>query len=242
MNSEVSSSGACLPERYEEELLKLSRLNMIGEMAAGIGHEVRNPLATVRGFLQLMLKQEQQPQSLQLSYLRLMIDELDRANEIISEFLSLAKGQAPELQADDLNAHIQALLPLLEADAALSGKSVEAELDRLGQVQMNSGQLRQLFLNLVRNGLEAVPEGGKVTVVTRQEGPYAVLIVEDNGSGIPEEQLAHIWDPFFTTKKQGTGLGLPICRQIAYRHGADIHALSGAGGTSFQVRFPTVGA
>lgn len=223
-------------QHYEEEIARLSRLHVIGEMAAGVGHEVRNPLTTVRGFLQLMISRDQN--SPQISYLQLMIDELDRANGIISEFLALAKDQAQELAPGDLNGHIHALLPLLEADAALNGKTVDVQLADSGLIELNPGQIRQLLLNLVRNGLEAVPKAGKVTIRTYAEDGKTVLAVEDNGPGIPKDKLPNIWDPFFTTKEHGSGLGLPICHRIATRHRAEIGVESGPEGTGFYVRFP----
>nr|WP_237690754.1 ATP-binding protein [Paenibacillus caui] len=223
-------------ERYAEELIKLSKYHTVGEIAAGIGHEVRNPMTTVRGFLQLMEAQEQNPR--QSSYLRLMIEELDRANAIISEFLSLARNDSPELEAGDLNQLIEKLLPLLEADAIVAGKTVTANLSEIGAINLDRSQLRQLILNLVRNGLEAVAEGGSVTIHTFPEGSEAVLIIEDNGKGIPQDKLKHIWDPFFTTKKNGSGLGLPICYRIAAGHGAVMDVKTGSGGTSFYIKFP----
>lgn len=222
-------------KRLEGELRRLEVLNAVGEMAAGISHEVRNPLTTVRGYLQLF--QHKKAFSAQHEQLATMINELDRANAIISEFLSLAKDKVRELKAGNLNVIVYALFPLIQADAFHKGHEIKIETTIIPDIRMDENAIRQLVLNLTRNGIEAMDPGGKVTVATYCEGEYVVLKVADTGKGIPEEVLGRLGTPFVTTKANGTGLGLSVCYRIAQDHGAKIEIETSPAGTIFFVRF-----
>ncbi|MGE5653977.1 MAG: PAS domain S-box protein [Bacillota bacterium] len=222
--------------RMMEEMMRLDRLNLVGQMAAGIGHEIRNPMTTVRGFLQLLGdKEECQPYR---EFFTLMIAELDRANGIISEYLSLARSKPVELRMGDLNQMIEAVRPMIEADALLRGKAFAVDLGSVPQIMLDAKEIRQLVLNLVRNGLEASPEGGEVRLCTRSEAGAVVMTIQDHGQGIPPEIVAKLGTPFVTTKDNGTGLGLPVCYSIANRHNATIHVETGTSGTTFTINFP----
>ncbi|WP_052098203.1 ATP-binding protein [Paenibacillus stellifer] len=220
-------------KEYEKEMVRLDQLHLIGEMAAGIGHEVRNPLTTVRGFLQLMQKKDIGSSA----YIDVMIEELDRANSIISEFLGLAKNQRLDMRYAQLNSLIGKILPLIQADATVGGKSVIAELGEIPLLFIDEKLIRQLMLNMVRNGLEAMPPDGKLVIRTYTEDEFVVLAVEDSGKGIPADQIEHIWKPFYTTKDGGSGLGLAVCFNVADKHGAKIDVVTGPEGTTFFVRF-----
>lgn len=222
-------------KHFEKEMLRYERLSLVGQMAAGIGHEIRNPMTTVRGFLQL-LAAKKDLQSYK-EYFSLMIDELDRANSIISEFLSLGRNRPVELKMQDINMIISALAPLIEADALSGGKSFHLRLDSVPKLLLSEKEVRQLVLNLARNALEAMEPGGVVTIKTYCTQDEVVLAVEDNGPGIPADVLAKIGTPFFTTKEQGTGLGLAVCYSIAARHQAKIAVESSPGRTVFSVKF-----
>lgn len=221
---------------FEADLARLDRLNLVGEIAAGIGHEVRNPMTTVRGYLQMFQQKDElgkyKPQ------LAVMIEELDRANSIISEFLSLAKNKATALKPGSLNDALAAIAPLLQADALRTGHAVELRTSPVPAILFDEKELRQLVLNLTRNALEAMPDGGVVTIATCRENGQVVLTVSDTGRGIPKSVLKKIGTPFFTTKEKGTGLGLSICYRIAQRHHAAVDFTTGKGGTTFYVRFP----
>jgi len=223
-------------KNLDRELARLDRLHMVGEMAAGIGHEVRNPLTTVRGFLQLLGNKNHFPQHTE--YFTMMISELDRANSIITEFLSLAKNKAINKQPQDLNATILALVPLLQDDHLITHKYIKLELcENLPRLLLDETEIRQLILNLVRNGLEAMPLAGTVTIKTFIEGTGVVLAIQDEGLGMTPDILGRLGTPFFTTKDQGTGLGLAICYNIAHRHNATIVPQVHSTGTTFLVRF-----
>ncbi|MDR7865434.1 MAG: PAS domain S-box protein [Sporomusaceae bacterium] len=223
-------------KKTEADLLRLDRLNTVGEIAAAIGHEVRNPLTTVRGYLQIMQrKKEYTEHGEQLS---IMIDELDRANAIISDYLSLAKNKIAEFKRGSLNDLLTAFFPLLQADALLSGCSVELKTSPLPDINFDEKELRQLVLNLTRNALEASPAGGTVTISTSFEGGRVILALQDTGRGIPKHIIKKIGTPFLTTKENGTGLGLSVCYRIAERHHAKIDVNSSHEGTTFFIKFP----
>jgi two-component system, sporulation sensor kinase E len=222
-------------KEIEKQIARLDQLNIIGEMAAGIAHEVRNPMTTVRGFLQMLAKKEHD--SPHVAFYGIMIEELDRANGIISEFLSLAKNKAVNRKYTNLNEIIITILPLLQADASVSNKIVALELSVIPDLFIDEKEIRQIILNMVRNGLEAMQEQGEVRIRTYCEGNQVVLAIADQGSGIKPEILANIGIPFQTTKDNGTGLGLPVCYSIAARHNAKISVETGNEGTEFFVKF-----
>lgn len=220
----------------QKEIDRLDRLNLIGEMAASIGHEVRNPLTTVRGFLQHFSRKEEF-QSYTETF-GTMIEELDRANEIITEFLTLAKNRKVDLIKIDLNQIVMKLIPLMQADAIIRGITIVAEADSMPQLLLDEKEIRQLVLNLVRNAIEASDNGGVVKIRTRVERQKPILEIVDNGKGIPPAILDKLGTPFLSTKVQGTGLGLAVCYRIAERHSAFIRIASEESiGTTIQVIF-----
>jgi len=223
-------------ERIEYEVAKLERLNVIGQLAAGLGHEVRNPMTTIRGFLQML--QNKTDLLTYKNYFDLMIEELDRTNSIITNYLSLAKNKPTELKRQCLNKLLATLFPLLLADAYSQGKKCIFEPGDLVELDIDSNEITQLVLNLARNGLEAMPLDGCLTINTFMDGQNIVLSVRDEGVGINAEHIAKLGTPFFTTKEGGTGLGLPMCYSIAERHNALIDVESSPDGTTFLVRFP----
>ncbi len=219
----------------KSELVRLDRLHLVGQMAAGISHEVRNPMTTVRGFLQMLLKKDDCKKY--RDYFDLMISELDRANMIISEFLSVAKSSPAGYEETDLNAVIRAIEPLLATDAVIAGNDIVLDLGNIRSLFLNEKEIRQLLLNLVRNGLEAMQQPGLVTIKTYEENEQVVLAVKDEGPGIPPQVLDKLGTPFLTSKYNGTGLGLAVCYGIVERHKGMIEVSTGADGTTFYIRF-----
>lgn len=218
------------------EMARLDRLNLVGEMAASIGHEVRNPLTTVRGYLQFLNKKTEF--SKYASSLEMMIEELDRANEIITEFLSLAKDRRVDLKESDLNKIIARIVPLMQADGVLKGIQINLELGDIPSLILDEKEIRQLILNLVKNAIEATDDDGSVAIATYITEDRPVLSIADEGCGIPKEFLDKIGTPFLSTKPQGTGLGLAVCYRIAERHSASINIHSKEGiGTTVKVIF-----
>ena len=225
-------------KQLDAEMTRLSALNLVGEMAAGIGHEVRNPMTTVRGYLQLFQrKAEFLPYNERLVT---MIEEIDRANAIITEFLTLAKNKKSNLEQGNLNTVVQTLFPLMQADALLMGQQLEVSSSPIPDTVFDEPEIRQLILNLFRNAMEAMPLFGVVRIRTHATDDAVVLEVSDTGKGIPPEIMDKMGTPFFTTKETGTGLGLAVCYRVAHRHGAIIDIDSSPAGTTFSIRFKPV--
>ncbi|TBL79933.1 PAS domain S-box protein [Paenibacillus thalictri] len=228
-----------ITERVELELemSRLDRLHLVGEMAAGLAHEIRNPMTTVRGFLQIAKTSTQRTSG---EIINLMVEELDRANTIITEFLSLAKNKTADRKAQSLNSIVEAMFPLIQAEAMLTGKAVQLQLGKAMPLYLDEKEIRQMLLNLALNGLEAMQPGGQLIIRTNTNGTEShpvILEVEDQGTGIQKEVLDKLGTPFFTTKEKGTGLGLAVCYTIAARHNAKLEVTTGPAGTVFSIRF-----
>jgi len=224
-------------KKLEKEMFRLERLNLVGEMAAGIAHEIRNPMTTVRGFLQILRSKSQY--AAHREYFDIMTNELDRANSIITDFLSLAKNKMIHRSTQDLNAIVRTQYPLLSAEALLSNKNIKLDLGKIPELLLDDKEIHQLILNIACNGLQAMAAGGILTIATYCEGKNVVLTIQDQGPGISGQIIQHLGKPFLTTKENGTGLGLAICYSIVARHTAAMDVTTGAQGTSFFIRFPS---
>jgi PAS domain S-box-containing protein len=225
--------------QLEHDMARLDSLNTIGEMAANLAHEVRNPMTTIRGYLQMLA---QSPELTRYEErFGIMIEELDRANSIITEYLSFCKNKIVDLKACHLEKIVNALFPLLQADANASNCQVTLDLDETPLIYIDDKEIRQLILNLVRNGLEAMTSGGTLMIRTYIENCYVVLAIQDQGGGIPPHVLENLGTPFVTTKETGTGLGLAVCYRIANRHQAEIKVETSSAGTTFFTFFPRIG-
>jgi signal transduction histidine kinase len=238
----VSIASICrdITERkiMQKEINNMDRLSLVGKFAAGIAHEVRNPLTAVRGFLQLFgLKKELESFH---TYFQLMIKELDRASGIISEFLSLAKNKPTSLDKNNLNNILRKIFPLIQAEAFEQGKDVIVDYGDIPDLMLDEREIIQLVLNLEKNGLEAMPAGRIMTIGTYREQNEVVLYVKDQGMGIPKEIQSKIGQTFLTTKQNGTGLGLQVCWSIVANHNAAINFITGPMGTTFFVRFKII--
>lgn len=224
--------------KVNEQLYRLDRLNLVGETAASICHEVRNPLTTVRGYLQLLLGKKYF--SRYTGELALMIAELDRANAIITDFLALAKNKRVELRPGNLKKVLVAIKPILEVNVLSRGHSLAFDLQAAPDIMLDEGEIRQLIINLTQNGLEAMREPGQITVRTLVNGDTVLLSVKDSGKGIPPDVMDKLGTPFFTTKDNGSGLGLAVSYRIAERHRATISFASSPAGTTATVAFPAL--
>lgn len=220
----------------EQDVARLDRLNMVGEMAASVAHEIRNPLTTIRGYLQVFSNKKEFAHYRE--QLGLLLDELDRSNLIIKEYLSLSQNKMVDMKLAHLNTIIESLYPLIQADAVASCKEIRLELDDTPPLYLDDNEIRQMILNLVRNGLEAMEEDGHLlTLQTYRESNELVFTVIDQGKGIPPHVLENLGRPFLTTKDNGTGLGLATCYRIANRHQAKIEVYTTPQGTTFKIRF-----
>ncbi|SFL94548.1 two-component system, sporulation sensor kinase A [Paenibacillus sp. 1_12] len=209
-----------LRDEQEELMRRTDKLSTIGQLAASIAHEIRNPLTTIRGFIQLLSEMNTtNPQA----YYPIILDELDRANDIISDFLALSKNRVIEKKMRSLNDIIHTLYPIISAEANLQGHTMVLDLDEtISDLLLDDKEIKQLLLNLIRNGMEAMDECGTLTVVTRQNQEKVELQISDTGCGIPKAKMAQLFEPFYTTKEKGTGLGLMVCLNIVEKHGGTL--------------------
>jgi two-component system, sporulation sensor kinase E len=222
-------------KQMQQHLARYDRLHLVGEMAVSIGHEIRNPMTTVRGFLQMF--SQKNPFQDYKDLLDLMIAEIDHANRIISEFIFLAKNKALTLESQNLNTLITSLLPLMQADAIITNKQIITQLEPLPDIEIDAKEISQLILNIVRNGLEAMPHHSEIYIHTSLEAEKVVLAIKDQGMGIAPEHIEKLATPFFTTKENQLGLGLATCYNIAARHHAEIKFDTSSLGTTFYIRF-----
>ncbi len=218
----------------------IDRLNLIAEFAASTAHEIRNPLTTVRGFLQLQKKRETNKRN--ESHYRVMIDEIDRVDQLISEYLILAKNSSKHNHEEtSISNLITNLIPLITAEANM--KQVEVFFSNLPTCtcMANVNELKQVFLNICKNALDAMENGGVLSIEGIEHQDSFTIMIKDTGAGMSKEVMDHIFDPFFTTKQKGSGIGLSVSMQIIKSHQGSITAESKLGvGTTFTITLPII--
>ncbi|MCM3694390.1 ATP-binding protein [Neobacillus niacini] len=198
--------------RMKVEIQRTEKLNTLGELAASIAHEVRNPLTVVKGFLQLM---QQEEKGKNYDYLSLVLSELGRAESIINDYLNFAKPQFEKIEEFPLVDVITEVKMLLDPLALKQGVQLESDLDSGGfNLFTDRNQLKQALVNLIKNAIEATSEGGKVTITLKQIDHHAYIYIADTGKGMNHEQLSRIGTLFYTTKDKGTGLGTSVSLRI----------------------------
>jgi signal transduction histidine kinase len=237
----LATAGLAADLVHARELLaRADRLSALGTLAAGVAHEIRNPLVSVRTFIQL-LPERVEDEEFRTTFRELALGEIERICELITDLLAFSRPTPVEREATDLNQIASQIVRLLEPEARKRDVGMStAFADVLPPVIVHDAQVKQVLMNIVLNAIQACPARGTVAVGTRGEaaGTCAVEIT-DSGVGIPPEQLAHIFEPFFTTKDQGSGLGLYIAHRIVTDHGGTIDVAARAGGgTVFTIRFP----
>ncbi|QGT98629.1 hypothetical protein SYNTR_0036 [Candidatus Syntrophocurvum alkaliphilum] len=215
----------------QKKLVKMQNLNLIGSMAAGIAHEIRNPMTTIRGFLQLLENNENS------ETIKLMIEELDSANKIIKDFLLLSKANSFKLLKQDLNDLIISLYPLIISNADYYNINVELELKEIPNLSLDEIQIRKLIINLIQNSIESMQGEGKIIIKTYMDINNVTLCIKDEGHGIDSSIKDMVDIPFFTTKDDKIGLGLSICYYIAKNHNAELTFDSNNLGTNFYLKF-----
>ena len=222
-------------ERKETELLLLNseKLSAVGQMAASVAHEIRNPLTTIRGFIQLLGKDFRDK-----SHLNLILSELDRINFIVGEFLILSKPHVFNYQDRNLHHILDHTLAFFQVSANMNNIIIKREFipeDIL--VYCDENQLKQVFVNILKNGVEALPYGGKIIVKTKKADANKVtIIIEDDGIGMDKEQIRRLGSPFYSTKNYGTGLGYMVIKNIIDHHKGELMIESERGkGTTVQI-------
>ncbi|HZA13088.1 MAG TPA: ATP-binding protein [Myxococcaceae bacterium] len=235
-------------EEKQAALLRAEKLAAVGRVAAQVAHEIRNPLSSIGLNVELLQEALARARFAHDSearegqeMLRAITREVDRLTEITEEYLRLARMPQPQLQPEDLDEVIGSVLDFSRPELDQANVVVERRLGALGaRAMIDEGQVRQVFLNLIRNSREAMPEGGRLVVESHANGAESVeVIFRDTGRGMTEEVRRRIFEPFFTTKQGGTGLGLAVARQILQAHGAALDCESTPNaGTTFRIRLP----
>jgi len=222
----------------EEQLRRADRLSTLGELSAGMAHEIRNPLGSIRGTAEI-LKDGVDPADPRAEFADILVREVDRLNQVLENFLRFARQAPVERGWFDLNLIAQEVIDLTRRQAERNGVSVIFTPAELPALSGDGGQIRQALLNLVLNALQAMPHGGRLTVTTRRTEATAAIAITDTGPGIPAGQQEQIFKPFVTGRPDGTGLGLPISQRIAASHGGGIALVSESGaGATFTLTVP----
>ncbi|MFC5467339.1 nitrogen regulation protein NR(II) [Cohnella suwonensis] len=227
----------------EEQVRRSDRLKTIGQIAAGTAHEIRNPLTAIIGFMQLLNKTlSDREMEKERGYVGIVLAELDRVNGLVSEFLLLTKQKEAKLASMRVGHVLKEILPMIRNEALLHGVTVVYKAKNgAPPIMADRELLKQVFLNLGKNAIEAMGEGGTLTI-RECHSPYdsgkIAVEFDDTGPGIPSEVLEKMFDPFFTTKQQGTGLGLSVCQRIVDDLGGGIEVSTSSEGARFAVWFP----
>ena len=230
--------------RKETRLRRSESLASMTTMAAGIAHEIKNPLAAMKIHLQLLRKAFRSKGSLTEEmaerYLSVLDEEIDHLNTIAVDFLFAVRPMNVELRLGSINSVIEDLVVFLTPEAGDKKIEIRTELESfMPSVELDQRYLRQCLLNIVENAFAAMPGGGVLRIATKLDGDFETIRIEDNGTGIDEESLSKIFEPYFTTKASGTGLGLTVVYKVIKEHRGDIFVSSEQGkGTVFTIKLP----
>lgn len=226
-------------DRTRELLARAETLSALGTLAAGVAHEIRNPLVSVRTFIQL-LPERLHDEEFRTGFRDLALAEIERICALINDLLAFSRPSPSQLEPTDLGALVAQTVRLLDAEARKHGVQLTCEVaDDLPLVHADEARVKQVLMNVVLNAVQAAPAHTAVEVTARAHAAGAVLEVADRGPGIPAEQVRQIFDPFFTTKASGSGLGLFIAERIVRDHGGSIEPRArDGGGTVFALLFP----
>lgn len=222
-------------KKTEELLRKSEKLSVVGQLAAGVAHEIRNPLTSIRGFIQFI-----QEGNYKREYFQTILSELDRIQSVVNEFLVLAKPQVINFTPRNLSPLLHQVVELLQTEAILNNVQITVELDETAtMVNCEENQLKQVFINILKNAIEAMPNGGRITIQLQQLGDSLSVRIQDQGEGIGEERIQKLGEPFYTTKEKGTGLGLMISYKIIQAHQGNMKISSQRNkGTTVEITLP----
>jgi len=223
----------------EENLRRAEKLSTLGEMAAVLAHEIRNPLGSIRGTAEI-LKDDYLPGDPKYEFIDIQIRETERLNRVVEDFLRMARPQSIERSPCRIRAELETVHMLVANDARQRRITLDLVLPPFEAIVVGDGEkLRQAFLNIVINAFQATPSGGGVTITLNKADSEIEIRFRDSGSGITSENLRRIFEPFFTTKQDGTGLGLAITKKIIEGHGGTLHVESEVDkGTTVIVALP----
>lgn len=222
--------------KRENHLVQSEKLRVVGELASGMAHEIRNPLTTVKGFLQISRSNGYNIEP----WYELIMDEINRMSELTAEFLQFSKPHVALYKVRPIHQCLHRVISLMESESVRLGhRIIYQPINPELEIRMDQDKLVQLFLNLIKNAFEAMSDEGVVTIRLYASDTYAVIEVQDTGKGIPETEMDKVFHPFYTTKDNGTGLGLSICHKIVVDHGGSMEMESKLMvGTTFRITLP----
>ncbi|WP_251553725.1 ATP-binding protein [Neobacillus muris] len=221
-----------------QQLQNAEKLNSISQLAASVAHEIRNPMTTIRGFMQL-LKDEENLTANQQLFVKISLEELNRTQAIIDDFLSLARPNKNECQLINISLLLKEAIEFMKPYGTISGVQISAKVTDDLYINGYQHEFKQLMINLMKNGIEAMPNGGELSVIACSDPKSHVVMIKDEGIGISETQLKQLGQPYYSTKTRGTGLGLLISYNIAKRMQGKIIIDSKVNvGTVFTLTFP----
>ncbi|WP_171050793.1 PAS domain S-box protein [Bacillus sp. BHET2] len=219
----------------EELMIRSEKLSVAGQLAAGIAHEIRNPITSIKGFLQLMERENTYKQY----YFDVITSEMSRIELILNELLSLAKPRDSDMKETDLVLLIEQVVTLINTDAIMKSIEIHSKFKKeTCFIICDENQIKQVFINFIKNALEAMTVGGMVLIELEEIHNQVFIRFIDEGIGIPDELLKRIGEPFFTTKQNGTGLGIMVSKQIVDNHFGKVTISSDSGGTCVEVALP----
>ena len=224
-------------KREAELILKSEKMSVVGELAASIAHEIRNPLTSIKGFVQIL--QEDESLRARRDHLRVMSEEIDRINEVVGELLLIAKPQMQTMSSVEMKTVIEDVMTLMRGSAETKGIRFKLAAIEPFWIQVYKNHLKQVFINLIKNAIDSMPKGGTIQLRFEKAEGFIFVHVKDEGEGIPKEALKKIGEPFYTTKEKGTGLGLMITYKIIENHKGSMSIESTPGmGTVFTLKLP----
>ena len=223
-----------------DKLIRYERLSAVGELAAKVTHEIRNPMVAIGGFARRLLKKDMEGEELNRNYLRIIIEEISNLENILADILYFAKPAEPTCDFADCNAIIAKIVEILAVELEENRVSVECHpAKELPLLCLDENQIRRVIINIIRNAIQAMPDGGCITVSTRQEDQWVKIEIADTGVGIAEGNIDKLFDAFFSSKSTGSGLGLTVSAQIINNHGGTIEVMRGVPrGTVFVIKLP----
>ena len=222
-----------------EKLIKAEKLEVVSHLAASISHEVRNPLTACKGFLQLSYEQEKSSEIKQ--YLSTAIQELDRASHIINDYLTFAKPAPEKVEKVYIFEEIENVINILTPLANMQGVQMFTKWEENGHIYISGDRKKfeQSLINIVKNGIESMPKGGKLEITTVSDSPVVRIEIRDEGKGMTPQQIIRLGEPYFTMKNNGTGLGMMVSFSLIKGMGGQIFVDSEVGKwTSFKIEFP----
>jgi signal transduction histidine kinase len=230
--------GSFKAKGMEREILEAEKLKVAGQLAAGIAHEIKNPLTSIKGFIQLM-KIDDRPNK---AFLEIIEQEIQRLEVISSELLVLAKPHTQTMKIHNLTKSVKEVVYLLEAEALKKSIQLKSNMDDENlMILCDSSKIKQVLINIIKNAIEAMNTPGEITIHISKHNNQATIAVTDQGCGIPDYYLEKLGKPFFSTKHTGNGLGLMICQQIISDHGGEMTVRTLVNhGTTFTITIPLV--